>query len=106
MEYSITNHMLNASQVVAHCDWLITLKCSAVEGKGISPDNRSELAIHVVMVISTVVLSVTARLNATSPSPSLNLLIMCIILVYRKQVISYGRYSTRARSLEGSWYLL
>ena len=66
--------MFSTCQVVLHCDWLIILKCSAVDGRGISPDNWSELAIHVVIVTSTVVLSLAARLMVTSPSPSLNLL--------------------------------
>ena len=44
-----------------------------MDGKGISPDNSSELAIHVVMVTLMVVLSLEAKLVATSPNPSLNL---------------------------------
>ena len=59
---------------MAHCDWIIILKCSAVDGKEISPDNCNELAIHVAMVTSTVVLSLVARLITTSPNPSLSLL--------------------------------
>jgi len=46
-----------------------------VDGKGISPDNSSELAIHVVMVTFTVLLSLVAKLVATPPNPSLNLLV-------------------------------
>ena len=74
MQY-IKNQMFNMHQVAPHWDWLIILKCSAVDGRGISPDNWSELAIRVVIVTSTVVLSLAARLMATSPSPSLNLLV-------------------------------
>ena len=44
-----------------------------MDGKGISPDNSSELAIHVAMVTLMVVLSLETKLVATSPIPSLNL---------------------------------
>jgi len=39
----------SAPHNVVHSDWLSTLKYSAVDGKGISPDNSRKLANTIVM---------------------------------------------------------
>ena len=67
-------HLFGAPHNVVHSDWLSTLKYSAVDGKKIFPDSSNELAIHVVMVMLMVILSLEAKLVAMSPNPSLNLL--------------------------------